>query len=581
MNYLRSTWKKVGLWGIATLLAVVLFHPPAPLAADWVAALPTGPRFNVREIVNNGQGFVISGLDQASSPTTFFTGQAGVVTDIGDLNGDNMADFAIGAPQTNVGAAVNAGRVYVVFGRQGGFPSGIDLNVLNGSNGFIVNGLERGDLFGAALSGAGDVNGDGVDDLIVGAPSVTYQENNRRFAGAGASYVIFGRTTGFNPVVGLNDGGVFTIFSTQPLWRAGFAVGGAGDVNGDGVDDLIVGAYGADPAGNRANGGAGYVIFGRRNLISDAGAVQTKQFPGRILDRVLDRVIDEVEDAVRNEVSSTLRGGLSLNSINGQNGFALAGLRSFDDVGQAVAGAGDINGDGYADVLIAGKTSATSQGSKVFVVYGKASGFSPVLRTDQLNGTNGFVIGDSGDSVGNAMALSGVGDFNGDGLDDIVLGDASAIGAPGSTGTSSGAAYLIFGRRSRVGSALDLATLNGSNGVVVVDGARPSANLLGSSVSGAGDLNGDGLMDVVVGKPTTQAGQALVIYGSRGSLSALLDLNTLNGSNGFLIDGEGSPDRLGQWVSGAGDINGDGLDDLLVSSLRGRPNSLTYAIYGR
>lgn len=581
MNFLQFSWKKAGLWGMAALLVAVLLRPTAPLAADWVAALPTAPRFNVREVVNNGQGFVISGLDQASSPTTFFTGQSGVVTDIGDLNGDSIADFAIGAPQTNVGAAVNAGRVYVVFGRRGGFPSGVDLNSLNGSNGFIVNGLERGDLFGASLSGAGDVNGDGVADLIVGAPSVVYQENNRRFAGAGASYVIFGRTTGFEPVVGLNGGGVFTIFSTQPLWNAGFAVGGAGDVNGDGVDDLIVGAYDADPAGNRANGGAGYVIFGRRNLVSDAGAAQHKSFHNRILDRVLDRVVDEVEDAVRDGVSSTIRGGLSLNSINGQNGFAVAGLRSADDVGQAVAGAGDINGDGYADVLIAGKTSATSQGSKAFVVYGGASGFSPVLRTDQLNGTNGFVIGDSGDTVGNAMALSGVGDFNGDGFDDIVLGDASAIGAPGSTGTSSGAAYLLFGRSSGFGPTLNLATLNGSNGGVVIDRARPAANLLGSSVSGAGDLNGDGLMDVVVGKPTTQAGQAIVIYGSRGAFSSVMDLNVLDGSNGLLIDGEGSPDRLGQWVSGAGDINGDGLDDLLVSSLRGRPNSLTYAIYGR
>jgi glycosylphosphatidylinositol phospholipase D len=531
----------------------------------------------VREVVNNGQGFVITGLDQASSPTTFFTGQAGVVTDIGDLNGDNMADFAIGAPQTNVGAAVNAGRVYVVFGRQGGFPSGVDLNALNGSNGFIVNGLEAGDLFGASLSGAGDVNGDGVADLIVGAPSVTYQENNRRFAGAGASYVIFGRTTGFDPVVGLNSGGVFTIFSTQPLWNAGFAVGGAGDVNGDGVDDLIVGASGADPAGNRANGGAGYVIFGRRNLVSDAGVVQHKSFHNRILDRV----VDEVEDTVREGINSTIRGGLSLSSINGQNGFALAGLRSADNVGRAVSGAGDINGDGYADVLIAGKTSATSRGSKVFVVYGSASGFSPVLRTDQLNGTNGFVIGDSGDTVGNDMALSRVGDFNGDDLDDIVLGDSSAIGAPGSAGTSSGAAYVVFGRRTGVGPTVDLTTLNGSTGFVTVQLTRSSANLLGRTVSGVGDLNGDGLMDIAIGRPTTQVGQVIVVYGSRGSFTPVLDIGTLNGLNGFLIDGEGSPDQIGQWVSGAGDINGDGLDDLLVSSLRGRPNSLTYAVYGR
>ena len=145
-----------------------------------------------------------------------------------------------------------------MFGKASGFAANIDLSRLDGSNGFKLSGEAAGDQSGRSVASAGDVNGDGFADLIVGAPLPTAWRDS------GASYVVFGKASGFAANIDLSalDGSNgFKLSGVAADDRSGSSVASAGDVNGDGFADLIVGAYGADPHG--ANSGASYVVFGK------------------------------------------------------------------------------------------------------------------------------------------------------------------------------------------------------------------------------------------------------------------------------------------------------------------------------
>ncbi|MCV6596001.1 MAG: integrin alpha, partial [Mangrovicoccus sp.] len=182
---------------------------------------------------------------------------------------------------------------------------------LDGSNGFILNGIDLNDLSGRSVSGAGDVNGDGYDDLIIGA----FGADPDGISSAGESYVIFGSGAGFDASLDLADldgSNGFTLKGIDESDQIGRSVSGAGDVNGDGYDDLIIGAQYADPDGI-SSAGESYVVFG-----SGAGF-----------------------DA-----------SLDLASLDGSNGFTLNGVDATDSSGYSVSGAGDINGDGYDDLII-------------------------------------------------------------------------------------------------------------------------------------------------------------------------------------------------------------------------------------
>ncbi len=138
----------------------------------------------------------------------------------------------------------------------------MDLSGLTGDNGFKISGEAANDYSGRSVSGAGDINGDGIDDLIVGARSADANGNN-----SGASYVVFGSSTGFAANVdlsGLTGANGFKISGESEYDNSGISVSGAGDINGDGIDDLIVGASYAE--GNAYASGASYVVFGIRNV---------------------------------------------------------------------------------------------------------------------------------------------------------------------------------------------------------------------------------------------------------------------------------------------------------------------------
>ncbi|MFN2169405.1 MAG: integrin alpha, partial [Anaerolineae bacterium] len=193
----------------------------------------------------------------------------------GDVNGDGVDDFIIGALYADPNGILS-GQSYVVFGgQQVGSGGVIELADLDGRNGFALNGINAGDRSGWSVSGAGDVNGDGVDDMIIGAPDAP---NNDR---SGQSYVVFGgQQVGRGGVIELSDldgRNGFVLNGINARDYSGASVSGAGDVNGDAVDDLIIGAIGAHPNGDQS--GQSYVVFGGQQ-VGSGGVIELADLDG-------------------------------------------------------------------------------------------------------------------------------------------------------------------------------------------------------------------------------------------------------------------------------------------------------------
>ncbi|MCF2150954.1 tandem-95 repeat protein [Desmonostoc muscorum LEGE 12446] len=472
--------------------------------------------FNLSSL-NGSNGFVINGIDETDD------GSGSSVSNAGDINGDGIDDLIIGAKDDSPNGQSLAGSSYVVFGSNSGFGASFNLSSLNGSNGFVINGIDADDRSGSSVSSAGDINGDGIDELIIGA----YRASPNGQYAAGSSYVVFGSNSGFGAsfnLSSLNGSNGFVINGIDERDGSGRSVSGAGDINGDGFDDLIIGAYGASPNGQN-NAGSSYVVFGSNSGFSAQ---------------------------------------LNLSSLNGSNGFVINGIDAGDRSGRSVSSAGDINGDGFDDLII-GAVFADPNGQdragSSYVVFGSSSGFSAQLNLSSLNGSNGFVINGVDRFDLSGISVSGAGDINGDGFDDLIIGAASGF-FDGQF--FAGSSYVVFGSSSGFSAQLNLSSLNGSNGFVINTG---------SFVSSAGDINGDGFDDLIIGAPDAGAGSSYVVFGSSSGFSAQLNLSSLNGSNGFVINGIDAGDRSGSSVSSAGDINGDGFDDLIgIGALRVDPN---------
>ncbi len=468
------------------------------------------------------------------------------ISGAGDINGDGIDDIVVGAENANTSDernGLNAGQAYIVFGNRSGLNASIDLQNLNGRNGFILNGINRTDGTGFAVSSAGDVNGDGIDDVIIGAPSADLPDS--RF-NAGQSYIVFGKRTGFDAVLeasalngsnGFIVNGIGTRGDISNNDNAGRAVDGIGDVNGDGIDDLLITSPGFDPEG-RQNAGQSYVVFGKRTGFSSV---------------------------------------LSLGSIDGNNGFKINGIAEGDRIGGSASGIGDFNNDGINDFMISAvgaSPNGKDRAGQSYVIFGKRNGdFGSTLELADLNGSNGFKINGANALNLSGAAVSGAGDINADGIDDLM------IGAPSNVGRS----YVVFGRGGSFGTDLDLGNLDGSDGFVINGGTFISGS--GEAVSEAGDVNGDGIDDLIIGAPNSRGsgGESFVVYGKSTGFGASLALNDLNGSNGFRLQGQFTSDEAGYSVSGAGDVNADGIDDLLIGEgfFATRADKQGYVVYGR
>jgi hypothetical protein len=553
---------------------------------------------------SSGAGWGVAGAFAQDQVGSTLAGQLPVrrrpFAPAGDVNGDGLEDFVIGvlgpAQQYDNGVPYGEGRgAYVLFGKKGA--SNISLAELSGSvppAGFaILDDLANGaaDSLGYSVAGAGDVDGDGLDDVIVGShgSSLGCSLDDAGCGPVGAAYVIFGKRD--SEAVHLERlraglGGGFAILPPSGVppnggpsyFFAGFSVDKAGDVNGDGLGDVIVGVPFFTPGGDSvlatpAQVSAPHVIFGKRG----AEPVQLE------------------------------------NVANGQGGFPI--LATPQDLGFQVAGVGDMNGDGLDDVAMSSEFYFDSAGARgrVLVVLGKQD-TRPVLLADiEAGSREGFFIlgADDGDYTGTPVYG---GDVNGDGFDDLVIAspyatpatapapdetpvnaavDAGVVGDAGvDVDATSGPAecpsppcpaprgepeggqvYVLYGTRD----FRDI-RLQWYEGEGVPEGYFPpeadvgellwgtaASDHMGYSVS-SGDVDGDGFGDVIVSRDPTKWGDAIVVFGTSAGLApGILRVGSSNSNSNGSSSGNSTEQVCASAVSGA-DTNGDGFDDLLVSS---------------
>ena len=493
-----------------------------------------------REIVRS-QADVVS-VDDFDG-TNGFSMQGAAIADLtgfsvsggGDVNNDGIDDIIIGAIEGRVGADAG-GEVYVVFGTDTGFPADIDLAALNGTDGFRISGVDPGGELGVSVDIVDDINDDDIDDIIIGAAKA----DGPAGTDSGQVVVVFGSASPFAQVIQVDALGSsgFIINGLNAEDQLGTSVASAGDINGDNIGDIIISApqkLNIDPSDSEEYAsGAAYVILGSSSLSPLAT--------------------------------------FDLSALNGTNGFAIEASDFVDRIlGASVSGAGDVNNDGTDDVILGAPGDLGSLG-EVFVVFGSDTGFaSGSVDISSLGGTTGFAIGGIRADHQLGIQVSRLGDVNGDDIDDLIVADTPSETTPIVAARS----YVVYGA-TNLGStgSVDLGTLNASTGLLI---DAPDADHPGLMyVSDVGDVNGDSVNDILVGLAATVVdpgevtevqyeGGAYLVYGS-DSFASSIGLGTVDGTNGFLIEGSNVDDLAGEAVGAAGDVNGDGLADIIVGA---------------
>jgi hypothetical protein len=346
------------------------------------------------------------------------------VADAGDVNGDGFDDVIVGAANYSNGQTFE-GAAFVYHGSALG---------LSTTPSWQVESNQAQAVLGHSVASAGDVNGDGFSDVIVGA---SYYSSGQSFEGA--AFVYYGSTIGLSTVAG------WQVESNQVNGNMGFSVAGAGDVNGDGYSDVVVGASGYNYGQNR---GAAMVYHGSALGLS-ASAITT--IVGSQLAGTLGRSISCAGDVNNDGYSDLIVGEFSyengqimegaafvyLGSSQGINPIAVWHVesnQSYALLGIAVAGAGDVNGDGYSDVIVGASyyDNGIYNDGIVFLYHGTGRGLSDTPAWQLQGGTAETYLGD---------AVACAGDVNGDGYSDVILGVWNYENGQ----TSEGAAFAFYG----------------------------------------------------------------------------------------------------------------------------------------
>jgi hypothetical protein len=464
-----------------------------------------------------------SGDEQESS----FYGYS--VASAGDVNGDGYDDVLVGANGSDT-ANIDAGKVYLYLGRSSGLST---INAWNSS------GEDQADAYyGCSVASAGDMNGDGFDDVIIGTSHFNTANND-----AGKVYLYQGSINGLATRFTWNSSG-----DDQADAYYGISVTSAGDVNGDGYDEVMVGAYYYDTA--NSNAGKVYLYNG---IWSSVGDDQANANFGSSVANAGDVNGDGYDDVIVGAYeysTENLWVGKAYLYLGGSSGLATNDAwnssgddQSFAKYGWSVAGAGDVNGDGYDDVIVGAfyYDTKNSHAGKAYLYLGNASGLSATAAWTS-----------SGDNQANAWygsTVASAGDVNGDGYDDVIVG----ADWYDSVNSNVGKAYLYLG------SASGLATSSAWNST----GDDQTNSNYGCSIASAGDVNGDGYDDVIVGASdfTTANGLEGKVYLYHGGRSGLAIKPAWNSSGDDKVGTE-----YGYSVASAGDVNGDGYDDVIVGA---------------
>jgi hypothetical protein len=462
--------------------------------------------------------------------------QAGkAVASAGDVNGDGYSDVIVGAPLFD-SSKPNQGAFFIYFGSSLG---------LNPNGGITCTGDNKigNAFFGSSLSSAGDVNGDGFSDVIVGSWGYSNGETEE-----GAAYIFYGSAAGIN-LTGVK------IESNQATASFGQSVAGAGDINGDGFSDVVVGA--PSYSNGEVDEGAAFIFKGSQTGISTVPAQvlesnQETSYYGSSVASAGDVNGDGFSDIVVGaykydnlfaiDIGAAFIYSGAQSSIQSNPAMTLLGTQEGAQFGYAVSSAGDLNGDGYSDIIVGSPNYTNGQNGEGAISIYLASWQGQGIENQVKALIEG---GQAGAAFGKSVACAG--DVNGDGFSDVIVGEPLRDNG---ANLQEGRATVYFGSFSE--------TFNPKS---IINSNQAGAEL-GTSVASAGDINGDGFSDIIIGAPSydknlTDDGIALVFHGAAASLEVSSSKVILNSQ----ADAE-----MGFSVSGAGDVNGDGFADVIVGA---------------